>query len=131
MRNQSNNLFLLLLGKCLGKPLAFILRKQNKLAQKLIHKGLSPTLAKWLLIIANLLLLIAVLMMIFPMWVMIIIAFILLVAYTGVDIDFSPQKPSSEWRMGFDGYGLYDNQTGCRVDCGSAEDDEIYMGKEK
>lgn len=101
MKNQTN-LPLVLLGKYLGRPLAWILRKQNSF---LINKGFSPKLAKWLAITTNLLVFIVILIMLFPMWI--VLSTIIIIGLLAAGIDLPEPPPSAEWRMGPSGWGLY------------------------
>lgn len=121
----NNNKLLYVLGKCLGQPLAWVLRKQKHLANWLIAKGLPAGLAKLLLMVANLFILVAILLAILPSWIVVGIAVFMLIAYIDVDIDaHKTSKNRYEYRGGTDGFGKYDNQFGYRVDAGSIEDEE-------
>lgn len=109
------------LGYCLGQPLAWLLRKQHRLVDGLVAKGLPRRLVKLTLLTLNLFVLTTLLFAIVPMWMVFIVLIIAVIAYSGVDFDLpSPKQP--EWRNGWDGYGLY-NDIGWRLD-GSSEDDE-------
>lgn len=125
MKTQTNNKLLYVLGKCLGQPLAWILRKQKRLANWLIAKGLSAKFVKLLLLIVNLVFLAILLLIILPSWIVVGIAVFMLIAYIDVDIDaHKTSKNRYEYRGGTDGFGKYDNQFGYRVDAGSIEDEE-------
>lgn len=110
------------LGKTLGRPLAWVLRKQQPLVHWLAGKGLSALWARRFLTLINLAIVVFVLFWLVPKWIMLLVAFLAVLAFTGVDIDI-PETKESEWRMGIDGYGLYDNQFDLRIDGGSANDD--------
>lgn len=125
MKTQTNNKLLYVLGKCLGQPLAWVLRKQKRLANWLIAKGLSAKFVKLLLLIVNLVFLAILLLIILPSWIVVGIAVFMLIAYIDVDIDaHKTSKNRYEYRGGTDGFGKYDNQFGYRVDAGSIEDEE-------
>jgi hypothetical protein len=108
-------------GYCLGQPLAWVLRQQNRLADVLAAKGLPHRWIRLALLTLNLFVLTTLLFAIAPMWVVFIVLIIAVIACSGVDFDLpSPKQP--EWRNGWDGYGLY-NDIGWRLD-GSSEYDE-------
>lgn len=113
-------------GYCLGQPLAWVLRQQNRLADVLAAKGLPHRWIRLALLTLNLFVLTTLLFAIAPMWVVFIVLIIAAIACSGVEIDFSPPQDRYEWRAGADGFGLYDNQFDCRVDGGSIEDEETY-----
>lgn len=121
MKTPNNTSALQAIAKCLGKPLAWVLRKQIRLIEWLASKGLPLKAAKWLIIVIDLFILVNILLFILPHWVVVIAGFFYIFAYLGVDIDLPPPK-EPEWRNGSDGYGLY-NDIGWRLD-GSSEDEE-------
>lgn len=94
------------LGYCLGQPLAWVLRKQHRLADRLVAKGLPHRLVKLALLTLNLFVLTTLLFAMIPMWMVFIVLIIAIIAYSGVDIDFVPPQ-KEEWRMGPSGWGLY------------------------
>lgn len=110
------------LDYCLGQPLAWVLRQQNRLADGLVAKGLPCRLVTLALLVLNLFVLTSLLFAIIPMWMLFIVLILATTVYSGVDIDFTPPQ-KEEWRMGIDGYGLYDNQLDLRIDGGNANDD--------
>lgn len=120
MKYPTRNKAFYLLGKCLGQPLAWVLRQQRPLIHWLTTKGLPVKLASLLMIAANLLVLTGILLFFIPIKFIILVVFVLIIAYSGADIEI-PQPKQPEWRMGVDGYGLY-NDLGIRLD-GSSEDD--------
>lgn len=109
------------LGYCLGQPLAWVLRKQTRLVDGLVAKGVPRRWVKLALLTLNLFVLTTLLFAIVPMWMVFIVLIIATIAYSGVDIDFEPPKPP-ELRNGWDGFGYYD-QYGSRLD-GSADDED-------
>lgn len=117
------------LGYCLGQPLAWVLRKQHRLADRLAAKGLPHRWVKLALLTLNLFVLTTLLFAMIPMWIVFIVLIIAVIAYSGVDIDFAPPQDRYEYRGGTDGFGVYDNQFDCRVDCGSIEDEETYQNR--
>lgn len=125
MKTQTNHKLLYALGKLLGQPLAWVLRKQKRVANWLIAKGLSPKLTQLLLIALNLFIFVTILFAVLPHWMVIIIAIVTALTCFGVDIDIhNPSENRYEYRGGTDGFGTYDNQFGYRVDAGSIEDEE-------
>lgn len=114
------------LGYGLGQPLAWVLRKQTRLVDGLVAKGVPHRWVKLALLTLNLFVLTTLLFAIVPMWMVFIVLIIAVIACSGVDIDFAPPQDRYEYRGGTDGFGVYDNQFGYRVDCGSIEDEETY-----
>lgn len=114
------------LGYGLGQPLAWVLRKQHRLADRLVAKGLPHRLVKLALLTLNLFVLTTLLFAMIPMWMVFIVLIITAIACSGVDIDFAPPYQHQEWRSGWDGYGLYNNDFDVRIDGGSIEDEETY-----
>lgn len=124
-QNHIQNGFFYSLGKCLGLPLAWALRVQKPLINWFISKGFSPKFAKGLFIAANLLILAMLLFAFVPIHFILLVIALIALAYkgTGIDVNVDPFK-HEEWRMGIDGYGLYDNQLDLRIDGGTSADDE-------
>lgn len=111
------------LGYYLVQPLAWVLRKQHRLADRLVAKGLPHRWVKLALLTLNLFILVSILFLILPEWIVVSAAFLFAITYLGIDIEVpEPQEP--EWRMGIDGYGLYRGDI--RIDGGSIEDEETY-----
>lgn len=122
MKTQTNNNKLLyVLGKCLGQPLAWVLRKQKRLVNWLVAKGLPAGLAKLLFMVANLFILVAILLAILPSWIVVGVTILTAIVYLGVDIDIEAPK-TPELRNGWDGFGYY-NEHDFRLD-GSADDED-------
>ena len=121
MKNSTNNTLFYRLGKALGQPLAWVLRKQRPVASWLAAKGIPLKLAKLILIAANLFILAALLLTIIPTWAMVIVVVLTIIIYAGGKIDPPPPSKEPEWRMGLGGFGLYD-QYDIRVDPGDNED---------
>lgn len=107
----------------LRQSVGWILRKE---CQFLIRKGLSASFAKKLTVVINLFILISLLFILFPMWMGLVTLIIGALLLAGVDIDVSP-PPQEEWRMGWNGYGLYDNQFDMRIDGGDMNDDNTSI----
>ena len=124
MNNSTNNTLFYRLGKALGQPLAWVLRKQRPVVTWLSDMGLPVPFAKRLLTIINLAILVGLLFAFAPTWVILFVISITILAYKGMDTNnLAPQQDEYEWQMGWDGSGLY-NSLGSRVDCGSIEDEE-------
>ena len=120
MNNSTNDTLFYRLGKALGQPLAWVLRKQRPVMTWLVAKGIPLKLAKLMLIATNLFVLAALLLIIVPTWVMAIVVVLTIIIYARGEIDPPPSK-EPEWRMGLGGFGLYD-QYDIRVDPGDNED---------
>lgn len=125
MQTQTNNK-LMALANTLGKPIAFVLRKQLGIVNWLVAKGWSKGLAKLMLKILNIFILTVALFIFFPTWTVLIAMVGGLVIISGVDSDVLltvQDRPIQEWRDGMDGYGLYDNLLGIRIDGGSSNNE--------
>lgn len=124
MKTQTDSK-LMTLASTLGKPIAWVLRKQLGIVNWLVAKGWSKGLAKLMLKILNVFILVLALFILFPTWMALIAGFIALIGISGIEIE--PLK-QPHYRGGTDGFGLYDD-SGFRVDGGSI-DDEITYPKE-
>lgn len=111
MKTQTNNK-LMALADTLGKPIAWVLRKQLRIVNWLVAKGWSKGLAKLMLKILNAFILTVALFIFFPTWMALIAMIGALVIISGIELD-PPKLP--ELRMGPYGYGLY-NEVGTRID---------------
>lgn len=126
MKIQSENKALYMLGKCLGKPLAWVLRLQQPIVNWLTGKGLSAKFAKYLLTFFNLCILALLFVTFMPVWVVTII--MMIIAFAAVSsaseaLDIIPPPPKEpEWHGGTDGFGYYDEH-GFRTDAGSIDDE--------
>lgn len=125
MTTQPNNKLLYALANTLGKPLAFVLRKQLGIVSWLVSKGWSRELSKLILKVFNVLILTAILFILFPSWMSLVGLFGAIFLYNGIEID-PPKQP--QLRGGTDGFGYY-NDSGLRVDGGSIEDETTYPKK--
>lgn len=122
MTTQPNNKLLYALANTLGKPLAFVLRKQLGIVSWLVSKGWSKGVAKLMLKLLNIFILTTLLFIIFPGWMGLVALFVIAATVIGIDIE-PPTQP--KWRSGTDGFGLY-NELGMRVDGGSIEDETTH-----
>lgn len=121
MTTQPNNKLLYALANTLGKPLAWVLRKQLSIVSWLVSKGWSRGVAKLMVKALNIFILTLILLIMLPGWMALVGLFGAICLIAGIKID-SPTK-NEEWREGIDGYGLYDNHFDMRIDGGHANDD--------
>ena len=97
MKNPTDNTLFYRLGKALGQPLAWVLRKQRPVALWLTGMGLSAPFTKCLLIIANLIILIGLLFAFVPTWVILLVISLTILAYKGMDTNnLAPQQDEYE-----------------------------------
>lgn len=95
------------LGKLLGRPLSWLLRKEQCVVNALVNKGFSASLAKRLLTAINLLIFVSILAIIIPKGLIAFVLVFIFIAYAGTDFEMPPPPPKEEWRMGNSGWGLY------------------------
>ena len=122
MQTKTQNGRFYALGKRLGQPVAWVLRKE---LHWLTKKGFTPKFAKGIATFANLLILSILLLAIVPIWVMLLVVALVFIVHNGIDTDISAIQNiynHQEYRGGTDGFGLYDG-FGSRIDGGSIDDE--------
>lgn len=121
MKPQPNKSPLLQLANTLGKPLAWVLRKQLGLVNWLVTKGWSKGVAKLIIKAINILIFTILFFVIFPGWQALVALFVIFVVIAGIKIELPTS--AEEWRDGIDGWGLYDNHFDMRIDGGSSNNE--------
>lgn len=105
-------------GHGLGRLWRWLVRADGRMTAWLVRQGFpqgAATATLWLARLAAL-----GVLMYAAMWLAMLVMFALAAAWMVRDSE-PTEAEQSEWRYGWDGYGLY--RAGVRVDCGSAEDD--------
>ncbi|QNM96698.1 DUF3742 family protein [Chitinimonas koreensis] len=105
-------------GRALGRAVRALSRHDRNARSWLITQGLQPGAAQVLSLTAKLVV-IGVLFYV-AFWLALLAAFALFAAYAGRHADLS-DIGKSEWRNGWDGYGLYRGEV--RIDCGSVDNE--------
>ena len=100
-------------GRWLGRGWRSVVRREMRLIDQLIKRGLSPVVTRTLLWTIKLAVLAFVVYTTLGVAIVLVIAGI--VAWTLKNSDLNAKPPDTEWRQGFQGFGLYDD-VGHRID---------------
>lgn len=106
-------------GAACGRAWQGWLRQEKRLIAWGVTQGVPAALGQTLLWVVKLLLIGALFFLAF--WVVLLVLFATVAAWAAKNQDYE-EKQEPEWREGFSGYGLY-NQDGDRIDPGGIDDE--------